>query len=114
MIRGDETAQSFDVTRIHGVDGFVEARVRTERRDGVRELDAVLQLGPAVETIFARDDQLSIGKRERRGKDSVGRLTFEARVMRGDARGGRRSAAPMLLLELVRLDLQLTETWTRR
>ena len=73
-IRRDETAQSLDVTRIHGVDGLVEARVRTERRDGVRQLDVVLQPGPGVETIFARDDQLGIGERQRRGKNGLGRL----------------------------------------
>ena len=73
-IRRDETAQSLDVTRIHGVDGLVEARVRTERRDGVRQLDVVLQPGPGVETILARDDQLGIGERQRRGKNGLGRL----------------------------------------
>jgi hypothetical protein len=35
-------------------------------------------------------------------------------VMRRYARRGRRAAATMLLLELVGLDFQLTETWTRR
>ena len=69
VIRRDETAQSLDVTRIHGVDGFVEARVRTERRDGVRQLDVVLQPGPGVETILARDDQLGIGERQRRSRE---------------------------------------------
>ena len=116
-IRRDETAQSLDVTRIHGVDGLVEAGMRTERRDGVRQLDVVLQPGPGVETILARDDQLGIGERERRGKDGLGRLApvkFEAWMMRRYARGGRRPAVTMLLTELVRLDLELGETWTRR
>ncbi len=79
-IRRDESAQSLDVTRIHGVDGLVEAGVRTERRDGVRQLDVVLQPGPGVETIFARDDQLGIGERQRRGKNGLGQL---ARLKRG-------------------------------
>ena len=115
-IRRDETAQSLDVTRIHGVDGLVEARVRTERRDGVRQLDVVLQPGPGVETILARDDQLGIGERQRRGKNGLGRLApeFEARMMRRNTRGGRRPAVTMLLTELVRLDLELGEAWTRR
>ena len=50
VIRGDEIAQSLEVTRIQGVDGFVEAGVRTERRDGVSQLDVVLQPRPRVET----------------------------------------------------------------
>ena len=50
-IRRDEAPQSVNVTRIHRVDGFVETGVRTERRDGVRELDVVLQPGPSVETV---------------------------------------------------------------
>jgi hypothetical protein len=117
VIRGDEIAQSLDVARVHGFDGVVETGMRTERPDGFRQPDVVLQLGPAVEAIFARNHQLGIGERQRRGKNGLGRLApvkFEAWVMRRYARGGRRAAATMLLLELVGLDFQLTDTWTRR
>ena len=59
-----QAAQPVEVASIHGCDGLLEARVRTERRDRIGELDALFELRPAVEAIFPRDDELRIGQRE--------------------------------------------------
>ena len=87
-IRREQAAQAIDIAGIHGGNRFIEARVRTEPGHGIRELDMLLEPGPAVEAILAREDQLRVGQGQRRAEDGLGGLSLEPGMMRGDACGG--------------------------
>ena len=115
-IRREQFAQSLEVAGIQR--GEAPRRTAGAARSvaiGLGQLDAVLQLRPAVEAVLARDDELRVGERRAVvSRTACERLALESGMMRGDARGGRGPAVTMLLMELVRLDLELSEIRTRR
>ena len=64
--------------------------------------------------VLASDDELRVGQREARIEDRLDGLAAEPRMVRDDARGGGRRAIAMRAVQLVSLDLELCEAWTRR
>ena len=103
-----------DVPGVERRHGFLEPRVRTERGERVRQLDMLFQPGPRVKAVFARDDELRVGERERRVEYGLEGLAAKPRMVSTDP--GRRGEVPvaMRLVELVRLDLELREVRTWR
>ena len=96
-IGGDETAQAVDVPGVERRHGFLEPRVRTERGERVRQLDMLFQPGPRVKAVFARDDELRVGERERRVEyrpRGAGRETADGEHRSGPPRGGAGGDAP--------------------
>ena len=80
---------------------------------GFGDFDGVLEARPAVEAILARHDELCVGEDEILIEHRRFRHALEARMVRGDARGRGRSPLAMLLMELVRLQLELGEVGTQ-
>src|SRR5438552_793613 len=68
-ICGDETRQSRRVAGDERRQGVLELWMRLELRDAIGRLEGVLERGPALEAVLARDHQLCVGHLERRSED---------------------------------------------
>src|SRR5688572_31758549 len=82
--------------------------------ESAHHVEALLELRPAREAVFPRDDELRIGKRERIIEHSFQRLACKLRVVPEDAPGSGGLARALRLQQLFRLQLQLGEVGTRR
>ena len=91
----------------------LEMRVWLECGQGCRDLDSVLEARPAVEAMLARHDELCISEDEVLVEHCRFRYALEARMMSGNARGRSRRRLAMLLMEFVRLQLELGEVRTQ-
>jgi hypothetical protein len=73
----------------------------------------LLQLRPRLEAVFPGDNEQRVGERERRVEHGLERLSPEPWMVGPDAGGGGKMTLAMPLVELVRLDLELSEVRTR-
>ena len=108
-----EAMEFGDVAIVHGGDGRLEVRVRLKCGKGFGDFDGVLEARPAVEAILARHDELCVSENEVHVEYCCFRRALEARMVRGNARGRSRGSLAMLLMEFVRLQLELGEVGTQ-
>ena len=108
-----EATEFGDVAIVHRGNGRIELRMRLEGGKGVGDFDGVLESRPAVEAILARHDELRVSEDEVLIEHRRFRHALEARMVRGNARGRSRRTLAMLLMEFVRLQLELGEVRTQ-
>ena len=114
-LRRDQLAQPLEIAAIDRGESLIKPRMRFElRRRGLRRLDPLLELCPVVESIFAREHKLRIGKRQRPVEDRLERLALQSGMIRDDARRGGQFSLAMGAAQLAGLKLELVEVGTGR
>ena len=86
--------------------------MRSELGDARLGLDVMLERGPALKPVLARDHELCVGELEWSVENGLWIGVREPRVVRGDARRGGLTSLAMEALQLFRLELELRETRT--
>src|SRR5436305_11752588 len=109
----EQRAEPVDVARLDRLDGVAEARMRCVRADAARGFDVVLERRPALEAVFAGDDELRVREGELGIEHRGRRLVLQSRVVSDDPRGGGLPAGTVELMELAGLALQLREARPR-